>query len=67
VNIRVLRWFLVALGAALAVVLIVRGNVAIGLLIGAMSVVRAVLLVQLERRRSRWERRRPGRRARFGA
>jgi hypothetical protein len=41
VNIRLLRWLLVALGAVLALALIIRGNVVIGAIIGTMVVVRA--------------------------
>ncbi len=68
-NIHWLRWLLVALGGVLAVVLILHGNVVIGVIIGTMAVVRAVLLTQLQRRRARWEQRRPGGRgrARFDA
>jgi hypothetical protein len=66
VNIRLLRWLLVALGAVLALALIIRGNVVIGAIIGTMAVVRAVLLTQL-RRRARWEQHRPGRNVRFDA
>lgn len=56
-----LRWVLVALGAALAVVLVLHGNVVIGVLIGAMAAVRVVLVVQVQRRRRRWRGRGRGR------
>jgi Flp pilus assembly protein TadB len=49
-NIRPLAWLLVALGGALGIVLVVRGNVVIGALICAMAGVRALLLVRLRRR-----------------
>jgi hypothetical protein len=45
------RWILIGLSVALAVVLIVRGNVVIGALIGAMAVARAVLFVHMRHRR----------------
>ena len=51
------RWILVALTAALAVVLIVRGNVVIGVLLGAMAVTRAVMFVTMRRRREEFRRR----------
>jgi len=55
----VLRWVIVALGAALSVALIIRGNVVIGGLIGALVVTRAILFVKVRRRREEW-------RGRFG-
>ena len=53
-SMRVVRWVLVALSLALAVVLIARGNVVVGALIGAMAVTRAVLFMRLQRRRERF-------------
>jgi hypothetical protein len=50
-SLRVVRWILVALTAALAVVLIVSGHVVLGVLLGAMAVTRAVLFVKMQRRR----------------
>ena len=59
----VLRWVLVALSAALALVLIVHGNVIIGVLIAAMAFTRAVLFVRLHTRREELRRRVAQRRA----
>ena len=53
----VIRGILIALSVALATVLIVRGNVIVGVLIGALAVTRLVLLVQMRRRRDRFRRR----------
>ncbi|MDQ1459873.1 MAG: hypothetical protein QOI08_1357 [Actinomycetota bacterium] len=50
-SLRVVRWVLVALTAALAVVLLVNGHVVIGVLLGAMAVTRAVLFVKMQHRR----------------
>ncbi|HUI48405.1 MAG TPA: hypothetical protein VL119_06895 [Acidimicrobiia bacterium] len=60
----VLRWIIVALGAALAVVLIMRGNVLIGGLIAVMAVTRVILFVRLQRRREQFRRRMTERRGR---
>jgi Flp pilus assembly protein TadB len=57
-SIRVIRWIIVGLSAALAVALIARGNVIIGVLIGALAVSRALLLMRIQRRRRRFRRRR---------
>jgi hypothetical protein len=46
-----LRWMLVALTGVLAVVLITRGNILIGGLVGAIAVTRAILLIQQRHRR----------------
>ena len=43
------RWLLVGLSALLAVVLIASGVVLIGVIIGVMAVVRAVMIVRWER------------------
>jgi hypothetical protein len=51
------RWILIGLSAALAIVLIMRGNVVIGVLIGAMAVARAVLFVRMHHRRAEFRRR----------
>ena len=53
-SMRVIRWILVALSLALAVVLVVHGNVVVGALIGAMAVTRAVLFTRVQRRRERF-------------
>ncbi len=50
-SMRVLRWILVGLSGLLAVFLIARGNVLIGLIVGAMAVTRAVLFVRMHHRR----------------
>jgi hypothetical protein len=47
----VIRWVLVALTAAVALALIWRGNVVIGVLLGAIAVTRAVLFTRVHRRR----------------
>jgi len=53
-SIRVIRWIIVGLSATLAVVLISRGNVIIGAIIGALAVSRALLLIHLQSRRARF-------------
>ena len=53
----VIRWILVALTAAIALALILRGNVLIGGLLGAVAVTRAVLLTRMRRRREEFRRR----------
>lgn len=53
----VIRWILVALTAALALALILRGNVLIGGLLGAVAVTRAVLFTRLRRQREEFRRR----------
>jgi hypothetical protein len=50
-SVRVVRWVLVALTAALAVVLLVSGHVVIGVLLGAMAVTRAVFFAKMQHRR----------------
>jgi energy-converting hydrogenase Eha subunit G len=65
-SLRPLRWMILGLSAALSIALIVRGNVLIGGLIGALVVARSVLFVRVHRRREelrrrfgrRWEQRR---------
>jgi hypothetical protein len=53
----VIRWVLVALSAALAIALIARGNVLIGVLVGALALTRMVFFVRLHRRRDQFRRR----------
>jgi hypothetical protein len=53
----VFRGILVALTAAVALALILRGNVVIGALLGAMAVTRALLFVRMRRRRDEFRRR----------
>ena len=53
----VIRCLVVALTGALAVALILRGNVLIGGLIGALALARAVLFVKVRRRRDEFRRR----------
>ncbi len=60
---RVLRWILVALSLVLAAFLIARGNVVIGVLVGAMAVTRAVLFVKMQHRREQFRERIAQRRA----
>jgi hypothetical protein len=50
-SMRVFRWILVALSALLSAFLIVRGNVLIGVIVGAMAVTRAVLFLRMQHRR----------------
>jgi hypothetical protein len=57
-SIRVIRWIIVGLSAALAVVLIAHGNVVIGVIIGALACSRALLLIRLQSRRREFSRRR---------
>ena len=63
-SIRVTRWIMVALSAAIALFLIARGNVVIGVLLGALAVMRASLLIRLGNRREQFRQRaasnRPG-------
>jgi hypothetical protein len=58
-SVWVTRCILVTLSVVLAVVLIVRGNVVIGVLVGALALTRIVLFVRLGRRRDRFRQRRP--------
>ncbi len=61
-----IRGVLIALSIALATVLILRGNVVIGALIGVMAVTRVVLYVQMRHRREQFRQRiAPGRGRRF--
>ena len=48
----VLRWILVALAATLATILIVRGNVLVGVVLGGVAITRAVLFTRLYHRRT---------------
>jgi hypothetical protein len=57
-SIWVTRWILVSLSAVLAVVLVARGNVVIGVLLGALALTRIVLFVRLRQRRDRFRQRR---------
>ncbi len=50
-SMRVFRWILIALSALLAVFVIARGNVVIGVIIGAMAVTRAVMFLRMRHRR----------------
>ena len=62
----VIRGILVALTAAIALALIVRGNVLIGGLLAAVAVTRVVLFAQVHRRRAEFRRRLAARRGRGG-
>jgi uncharacterized membrane protein len=53
----VIRWILVALTAAVALALVLRGNVVIGALLGAVALTRAVLFTRVRRRREELRRR----------
>ena len=54
---RTLQVVLIGLSIALAVVLIVRGNVVIGVLVGALAGTRALLMVEAGHRRREFRRR----------
>jgi len=56
-SIRVARGLLIALTAAIAVALILNGNVVFGVLIGALAVVRLVLFTRVQQRREEIRRR----------
>ena len=56
-SIWVLRGVLIALTAALAIALILRGHVVIGALLGALAVTRAMLFLSMRHRRVRLRRR----------
>jgi uncharacterized membrane protein len=58
-SIWVTRYLLVTLSVVLAVALIVRGDLVIGVIVGALAVSRMVLFVQLRHRRDRFRQRRP--------
>jgi uncharacterized membrane protein len=60
-SVRIIRWIIVALSAALSVALVVHGNVITGLLIGALALSRAALLMRIGARRRRFRRLRSGR------
>lgn len=62
----VLRSILIALGGLLAVLLISRGFVILGVVLGAMAVVRVAMLLSMHRRRAARARLIARRRARFG-
>jgi hypothetical protein len=51
-SMRVIRWILVGLTAVLAALLVVRGNVVVGVVLGAIAITRAMLLARLQHRRS---------------
>ena len=54
---RILRGLLVALTATLAIVLITRGSVVVGVLLLAIAATRVALLVQARRRRTQFRER----------
>jgi Flp pilus assembly protein TadB len=56
-----MRWAITALGAVIAVVLILSGAVLIGVLLGAMAVMRAVMVYKVTQRRKELRARFPGR------
>jgi Flp pilus assembly protein TadB len=60
-----LRIALLVLAGVLAAFLIARGTVVIGVLVGAMAVLRAVMLAAMYRRRQEFARRFPNARERF--
>jgi hypothetical protein len=58
-GVLIVRLLVVALSVALAVALIARGNVLIGVIIGALALSRLALFVMVRRRRKAFARRRP--------
>ena len=56
-SILIIRGVLVALIVALSVALIVRGNVVVGVLLGALACTRVVLMLRVRRRREELRRR----------
>jgi hypothetical protein len=61
------RWVLVALSGALAALLIVRGNIVVGALVGAMAVTRALMFVRMHHRRAQLHERLIARREEYRA
>lgn len=56
-----MRWVLVALSLVLSIVLIARGDVVIGVVLGAMALVRLAMFARMQQRREQFrERRRQG-------
>ena len=53
-----IRWIMVTLTALLAVLLVARGHVVIGVVVGALTLARIALLVRLHQRREQFEGRR---------
>ncbi|GEM_PF-6701631 len=47
-----LRWLMVALTGLIAVVLLANGNTVLGVLFAALTIVRALLLLSIKRRRA---------------
>ena len=64
-SMSVFRWILIALSGVLAAFLIARGNVVIGVIIGAMALTRAVLFVKMQHRREQFRQRIAARRGEF--
>ena len=60
-SVWIIRLGIVALSAVLAVVLIARGNVVVGGIIGALAVMRLLLFATVMRRRREFRRRLPRR------
>ena len=60
-GVLIVRLLVVVLGLALAVALIARGNVVIGLIIGALALSRLALVAMVRRRRKAFPRRGPRR------
>jgi hypothetical protein len=56
-----MRWVLVALSLVLSIVLIARGDVVIGVVLGVMALVRMAMFARMQQRREQFrERRRRG-------
>ena len=62
----VIRSIMVALSATLAVLLVMRGNVVIGVVLGALTLTRVMMLVRMGRRGERFRQRRDQFRQRQG-
>jgi hypothetical protein len=58
----VVRWVLVALTAVLATILVLRGNVLVGVVLAAIAISRAILFTRLYHRRSLFRERMAARR-----
>ncbi len=57
----VIRWIIIGLAAVIALTLLASGHVVIGVLLGALTVLRIVMFVKLQQRRTELRRRFPNR------
>ena len=51
-SIRIIRWLMVTVSAALALFLIARGNVVVGVILAILTALRVALLVRVQQRRA---------------